>query len=297
MQCEPVRAGASPVRAQCELDLTSPHCYVCRYKNLIAWMAGKEKLCREYVSSLWRNPFPSYEKMHGQWRLSAQKIILKRTCHNGKVALRWPSDEFFSYIASQPDILKDMTFPWGDGEYVLIVPGDGFPGGARQWTQVTIAFANHGYKARTIEYNWTVDLALCSEKCVDDIRQLLRENLAEIQAIIDTGHMKLGDQLVCARVILGGDSPSLCIVLGITSHWAVGSVYTFIYWDSAAEGWTGAVKWSLHVKNAFRSAYELCGNALSGIQDVRGCTHTPLLEIERRYRCVVMCFLPCRMNV
>ena len=81
-----------------------------------------------------------------------------------------------------------MTFPLFDGErpYVLIIRGDGFPCGSRSWVQWAIGFANHGPKARTPAYNWTIDVALTSEHDIDAVCDTFSKTLEAIQSIIKT---------------------------------------------------------------------------------------------------------------
>ena len=96
------------------------------------------------------------------WRELVSKQILVPSDYNGKVGVRWDLDEFLKYISAQDDILDTMSFPFLNGErpYVLIARGDGFPCGSRPWVQLAIGLANHGQKARTLAYNWTIDVAL-----------------------------------------------------------------------------------------------------------------------------------------
>ena len=85
---------------------------------------------------------------------------------------------FFKYISTQDDILDTMSSPLLDGErpYVLIVRGDGFPCGYRPWVQLDIGPANHGQEARTLAYNWTIDVALTTELYVQFFQRLWRQS-------------------------------------------------------------------------------------------------------------------------
>ena len=96
------------------------------------------------------------------WQEFGSKQILVPRDYNGTVGVRWELDEFLKYISTQDDILDTMTFPLLDAErpYVLIIRRDGFLCGSRPWVQLAIAFANHGQKARTLAYNWTIDVTL-----------------------------------------------------------------------------------------------------------------------------------------
>ena len=82
-----------------------------------------------------------------------------------------------------------MTFPLLDGErpYFLIIRADGFPCGSRPWVQLAIGFASHGQKARTLAYNWTIDVALTSEHDIDALGEIFSKTLEAIQSIMNTG--------------------------------------------------------------------------------------------------------------
>ena len=126
-----------------------------------------------------------------------------------------------------------------DHPYVLIVPGDGFPCGARSWCQIACGFANHMPKARTLLYNWTLDLALVSEHETDLVRVLFGETLKKIQQIIDRGYMLLRGFWVRTVVIIGGDSPWLRHILGLSTFYEIGSIYSFATWSRENERWVG----------------------------------------------------------
>ena len=81
-----------------------------------------------------------------------------------------------------------MTLPLLDGEppYVFIVKGDGFPCGSRPWVQLAVGFANQGQEARTLAYNWTIDVALQSEHDIDALREIFSKTLEAIQGIINS---------------------------------------------------------------------------------------------------------------
>ena len=125
-----------------------------------------------------------------------------------------------------------MTFPLLDGEppYVLIIRGDGFPCGSRPWVQVAMGRANHGPKARTLAYNWTIDVALTSEHHIDALREIFSKTLEAIESIITTGWILVRETWCRARVMLGGNSPWLRKVLGIPAYVHIGSIYTYGVW-------------------------------------------------------------------
>ena len=117
-------------------------------------------------------PFHRFGAFQSAWRQLGGKQILVPSHYNGKVGVRPDLDEFLKYISTQEDILDTMSFPLLDGErpYVLIVRADGLLCGCCPWVQLAIGFANHGQKARTLAYNWTIDVALTSEHDIDALR-------------------------------------------------------------------------------------------------------------------------------
>ena len=131
-------------------------------------------------------------------------------------------------------MLEEMHFPRfrDDHPYVLIVRGDGFPCRARSWCQIACGFANHMQKARTLLYNWTLALALVSEHETDLVRVLFGETLKKIQQIIDRGYMLLRGFWVRTVVIIGGDSPWLRHILGLSTFYEIGSIYSFATWST-----------------------------------------------------------------
>ena len=71
-----------------------------------------------------------------------------------------------------------MSSPLLDGErqYVVIIQGDRFPCGSRPWVQLAIGLANHGQKARTLAYNWSIDGALTSGHDIDALCAIFFED-------------------------------------------------------------------------------------------------------------------------
>ena len=116
-----------------------------------------------------------------------------------------------------------MIFP--EPTYVYIFRGEGFPCGSLSWEPTTITFASHMAKARTRGCTWTSDLALCKESNGDVLGALLHGTLSKIQKIIDTGYIVLRSYYVPARVVIGGESPWLRHLLGLSTYSGVGSVY------------------------------------------------------------------------
>ena len=178
-----------------------------------------------------------------------------------------------------------MSFPLLDGErpYVLIVRGDGFLCGSCPWVQLAIEFANHGQKARTLAYDWTIDVALTSEHDIDALRAIFSKTLEAIQSIINTGWI-----LIRARVMLGGDSPWLRKVLGISSYFCIGSINTYTTWCEVKGKWEDREWWCSPKSD--KKLYKVHKKGLDCTTG-KGCVSEPLLHIEERFKFVVMCIL------
>ena len=180
-----------------------------------------------------------------------------------------------------------MHFPRfrDDHPYVLIVCGDGFPCGARSWCQIACGFANHMEKARTLLYNWTLDLALVSEHETDLVRVLFGETLKKRQQIIDRGYMLLRGFWVRTVVIIGGDSPWLRHILGLSTFYEIGSIYSRLPSPARPLGglpgptthwlwvWWGEGVGTRHQPHSARS----CGLAVRAVGAAGGCPGGRLL--------------------
>ena len=180
-----------------------------------------------------------------------------------------------------------MSFPLLNGErsYVLIVRGDGFPCGSRPWVQLVIGFANHGQKARTLAYNWTIDVALTSEHDIDALRAIFSMTLEAIQSIINTRWILIREKWCRARVMLGGHSPWLHKMLGISSYFCTESIYTYATWCAVKGKWEDR-KWWRSPKSD-KKLYKLHKKGLD-CTTAKGCVSEPLLHIEEQFKFVVM---------
>ena len=155
-----------------------------RYKDFLIWVHEKAVAAKVPALKTWCKCFPSYERVDATWECLASVQQLEDKIHDPSagedpaaekfVSVFWPFEDFLEYFSSQPDLMDPvgMEFHEPDYRYVLIVRGDEFPCGARPWCQLTVSFANHGECARSINYNWTLDLALCSEHNVEALRDL-----------------------------------------------------------------------------------------------------------------------------
>ena len=123
------------------------------------------------------------------------------------VSVFWPFEDFLEYFSSEPDLMDPVGIEFHEPDYrhALIVRGDEFPCGARPWCQLTVSFANHGERAPSINYTWTLDLSLCSEHNVEALRNSMAHNLGCIQHVLDNGYIVLCGYRVDCGCIVGGD--------------------------------------------------------------------------------------------
>ena len=280
-----------------------------RYKDFLIWVHKKAVAAEVPALKTWCKCFPSYERMDTTWERLASVQQLEANIHDPSagqdpaaetfVSVFWPFEDFLEYFSSQPDLLDPvgMEFHEPDYHYVLIVRGDEFPCGARPWCQLTVSFANHGERARSINYTWSVNLSLCSEHNVEALRDLMAHNLECIQHVLDNGYIVLCGYRVDCGCIVGGDSPWLRHVFWLSVWWGMGSLYTYAMWNAASNQWehtTTVCSWKGHRKllNFFHRS-----RPKATLSDVYGCIRLPLLKVHDRYFSIVMCILHCLISV
>ena len=274
-----------------------------RYKDFLVWVHEKA------VVQMWCKCFPSYERMDATWErlASVQQLEAKSPDPSAGqdpaaekvVSVFWPFEDLLEYFSSEPDLMDPvgMEFHEPDYRYVLIVRGDEFPRGARPWCQLTVSFANHGERARSINYTWTLDLSLCSEHNVEALRDLMAHNLERIQHVLDNGYIVLCGYRVDCGCIVWGDSPWFRHVFGLSVWWGVGSLYTYAMWNAASNQWnhTTTVR-SRKGHKKFLKIFEQ-SRPKATVSDVYGCIRLPLLKVHDWYFLIVMCILYCVISV
>ena len=280
-----------------------------RYKDFLIWVHEKAVAAEVPALKTWCKCFPSYERMDATLERLAFVQQLEAKIHDPSagqdpaaerfVSVFWPFEDFLEYFSSQPDLMDPvgMEFHEPDYRYVLIVRGDEFPCGARPWCQLTVSFANHGERARSINYTWTLDLSLCSEHNVEALRDFMAHNLECIQHVLDNGYIVLCGYRVDCGCIVGGDSPWLRHVFGLSVWWGVGSLYTYVMWNAASNQWehtTTVRSWKGHRK--FLKVFHR-SRPKATVSDVYGCMRLPLLKVHDRYFSIVMCILHCLISV
>ena len=248
-----------------------------------------------HVGPLHRFRLPSLDSMNAEWaRLAnAQKLTIGEDPRGGGTVYgEWALPDLFDYIFGFRDVVDSMRFPTGEQRFCLIVRGDGMPLGGETWCQLTVGFANHGWLARTLSYMWTCNVALCAEKESELLGDLFQNNLATLQGIIDSGHITFRGWSYPCDVILGGDDPWLRMVLGLSKHWRVGSIFSFATLcggDRSGVGgnWVGeGVERTLAAEDQLRA---LKAMGVGAIQ-LHGCTKAPMLRTPNRW-CSVPCIL------
>ena len=132
--------------------------------------------------------------------MTLQQVKIRR--QKKFVSVFWPFEDLLEYLPSQPDL---MEFHEPDYRSVLIVRGDDFPCVARPWCQLTVSFENHGERAWSINYTWTLDLSLCSEHNVEALRDLMAHNPERIQHFPDNGWIVFCGYRVDCGCTVGGD--------------------------------------------------------------------------------------------
>ena len=88
--------------------------------------------------------------------------------------------------------------------------------------------------------------------------------------------------------MLGGDSPWLRKVLGISAYFRIGSIYTYAVWCDLKGKWVER-EWR-HSPKIDKKLYERYKKG-SDCTNPKGCVSEPLLHVEERFKFVVMCIL------
>ena len=89
-------------------------------------------------------------------------------------------------------------------------------------------------------------------------------------------------------VIIGGDSPWLRHILGLSTFYEIGSIYSFATWSRDKERWVGC-EW----RRSTRLEAKFLKYRKQGVSCVgaKGCIESPLLKVDDRIGCVIMCVL------
>ena len=88
--------------------------------------------------------------------------------------------------------------------------------------------------------------------------------------------------------MLGGDSPWLRKVLGISSYFCIVSIHTYATWCDLKGKWEDR-KWR-RSPNSDKKVYNLHKKGFD-CTTAKGCVSEPLLHMEERFKFVVMCIL------
>ena len=219
--------------------------------------------------------------MDEAWSTLSERQVLKTTIKDGRVGVGWDVDDWIQYIGDQRDVLEEMHFRRfrDDHPYVLIVPWRWVLMRSKVMVPNCMWLCKQHAKTRTLLYNWTLDLALVSEHETDLVRVLFGETLKKIQQIIDRGYMLLRGFWVRTVVMTGGDSPWLRHLLGLSTFYEIGSIYSFATWSREKERWVG-YEW----RRSTRLEAKFLKYRRQGVSCVgaKGCIESPLLKVDDR---------------
>ena len=111
-----------------------------------------------------------------------------------------------------------------------------------------------------------------------------------LQSIHDCKSFCWASRWVLAALVLGGDQPLICRLIGVSTSPQVGSIYNMGVWDKAAAAWLRVdVRRTLDNEAAARQQYQVTGRSL----DNGGCIAQPHIMIDRCW--VFLCILHCCM--
>ena len=121
----------------------------------------------------------------------------------------------------------------------------------------------------------------------------MAHNVECIQHVLDNGYIVLCGYMVDCGCIVGGDSPWLRHVFGLSVCWGPGSLYTYAMWNAASNQWehTTTVR-SLKGYRKFLKVFHR-SRPKATVSDFYGCIRLPLLKVHVRYFLSVMCILHC----
>ena len=125
----------------------------------------------------------------------------------------------------------------------------------------------------------------------------MAHNLECIQHVLDNGYIVLCGYRVDCGCIVGGDSPWLRHVFGLSVWWGVGSLYTYAMWNAASNQWehtTTVRSWKGHKK--FLKIFHQ-SRPKATVSNVYRCIRHPLLKVQDRYFSIIMCILHCLISV
>ena len=125
----------------------------------------------------------------------------------------------------------------------------------------------------------------------------MAHNLECIKNVLDNGYIVLCGYRVDCGCIVGGDSPWLRHVFGLSVWWGVGSSYEYAMWNATSNQWehtTTVRSWKGH--RTFLQTFHR-SRPKATVYDVYGCIRLPLLKVHDRYFSIVMCILHCLISV
>ena len=113
-----------------------------------------------------------------------------------------------------------------------------------------------------------------------------------LQSIHDCKSFCWASTWVPAALVLGGDQPFICRLIGVSTSPQVGSIYNMGVWGKAAAAWLRVdVRRTLDNEAAARHQYQVTGRSL----DNEGCIAEPHIVVDRCW--VFLCILQCCMAI
>ena len=125
----------------------------------------------------------------------------------------------------------------------------------------------------------------------------MAHNLECIQNVPDNGYIVLYGLRVDCGCIVGGASPWLSHVFGLSVWWGKGSDYTYAMWNAASNQWehTTMVRSGTRHRKFLKIFHR--SRLKATVSNAYGCIGLPLLKVHDRYFSIVVCVLQCLISV
>ena len=164
----------SPIQAVCLIvALGLPRA---KYRHVLSFASAKQQAYFNATGVRVPNLFPGRRTVEDTWkRLTRLCALESPTWYNNTVLISWPLEEWLEYVQSRDAIWDTVADPQ-DG-ITLIIRGDGYPVAGCSWTQKNVCIMDHGRHARTTSHMWVLSLAYASDKDMEDLKILWKNNV------------------------------------------------------------------------------------------------------------------------
>ena len=142
------------------------------------------RILSAYTSSLdiasWAWLICTYDAFRPQLSDLLQPLALDTPIRVGAhCRVSWPIPSWVEYLEARPALVEAIDFagPAEQPGLHLIIRGDGYPVAGGTFCHLGIALANHGKEARRPAGVWTIGLATCPDKDMEDLGVLWAKNL------------------------------------------------------------------------------------------------------------------------